>query len=180
MRADIVLAAGQLLLEEGMTGFTIEGVAARAGASKTTIYKWWPSRGALALDGYAHAVEDSLTFPQTGVTITDLQTQLRSFIRLVTQTAAGRVITELIGAAQTDSALADNLHRLYTGPRQAAAVEVIERGKAKGELRADLDAATVVAQLWGSCYYRMLVTGAPLTQDVADELVRNLQLGIER
>jgi AcrR family transcriptional regulator len=51
VRAEVLDAAGALLLEEGMAAFTMERVAARSGASKVTLYKWWPSKGALALDG---------------------------------------------------------------------------------------------------------------------------------
>ncbi len=89
MRADILLAAGRLLFEDGMAAFTIEGVAARAGASKTTIYKWWESKGALALDGYFHAVEEILAFPYSGNVIDDLRTQLRAFVHPVTRRRPG-------------------------------------------------------------------------------------------
>jgi AcrR family transcriptional regulator len=73
VRADILLGAGRLLFEDGMAALTIEGVAPRAGASKTTIYKWWESKGALALDGYFHAVEETRAFPYSGNVIDDLR-----------------------------------------------------------------------------------------------------------
>ena len=62
VRNEVLEAAAELLFAEGMGAFTIEKVANRSGASKMTIYKWWPSKGALALDGYFHKVE-----PATGV-----------------------------------------------------------------------------------------------------------------
>jgi AcrR family transcriptional regulator len=178
VRADVLAAAGAVLLEEGMAGFTIEGVAARAGVSKTTIYKWWASKGALALDGYFHAVEDTLAFPDTGDIAADLLTQLRAFIDLVGNTRAGRVIAELVGAAQTDPALADALHRLYSGPRRALAVEAMERAKTRGQLREGVDLEVVVDQLWGGCYHRLLVTGLPLDDSFAADLVSNLMSSI--
>lgn len=58
VRAAIIEAAGSLLMDVGFQDLTVEGVAARAGASKGTIYKWWPSKGALALDGYSHWVQN--------------------------------------------------------------------------------------------------------------------------
>jgi AcrR family transcriptional regulator len=179
VRADVLAAAGALLLEQGMAGFTIEGVAARAGASKTTIYKWWESKGALALDGYFHAVEETLAFPDTGVIAEDLLAQLRAFVRLVSDTPAGRVIAELVGEAQTDPALADALHRLYTGPRIALAVEAMERAQTRGQLRKDIELEAVVDQLWGACYHRMLLAGQPLDEAYAAKLVSNLMNGIQ-
>ena len=49
-----------------MAGFTFDKVASRSGASKMTLYKWWPSKGALALDGYFKRVEPVLAFPDNG------------------------------------------------------------------------------------------------------------------
>jgi AcrR family transcriptional regulator len=179
VRADVLAAAGALLLEQGMAGFTIEGVAARAGASKTTIYKWWESKGALALDGYFHAVADTLAFPDTGSIRDDLLAQLRSFIHLVSHTSAGRAITELIGAAQTDPALAHALHRLYAGPRRDLAVTALQRAQARGQLRPDIDLESVHDQLWGACYHRLLVSGQPLDDAYAARLIANVMDGIE-
>ena len=65
-REEILEASAELLFDEGMAGFTIEKVAKLSGASKMQIYKWWPSKGALALDGYFRRVEPQLAFPDTG------------------------------------------------------------------------------------------------------------------
>ena len=66
VRKEILEAAAELLFDDGMAGFTIEKVANVSGASKMTIYKWWPSKGALALDGYFHRVDPELVFPAMG------------------------------------------------------------------------------------------------------------------
>ena len=78
VRKEILDAAAELLFAEGMGGFTIEKVANLSGASKMTIYKWWPSKGALALDGYFHRVDPQLVFPDTGDIENDLRAQLHS------------------------------------------------------------------------------------------------------
>lgn len=178
VRAEILAAAGRLLLAEGMGGFTIEGVAALAGASKMTIYKWWPSKGALALEGYESTVRPALDFPDTGDIEADLRTQLRSFVDLLTTTPAGRVVAELIGQAQTDPDLAAAYRERYSGPRRAYAVERLERAQQQGQLRDDLDPEVVIDQLWGACYHRLLLPDRPLTQDFAAALVTNLLRGM--
>ncbi|MEU1514581.1 TetR/AcrR family transcriptional regulator [Streptomyces sp. NPDC005811] len=178
VRADVLDAAGALLLEGGMGAFTIEGVAERAGASKTTIYKWWPSKGALALDGYFHAVESALAFPDTGDLEADLTAQLRSFVRVLTGTPAGRVIAELIGQAQTDPDLAAALAQRYSLPRRELAVRRMGRAREQGELRADVDPEVLVDQLWGACYHRLLLPGPPLTEEFATSLVGHLLRGV--
>jgi len=178
VRQDILSAAGRLLLAEGMSGFTIERVAALAGASKMSIYKWWPSRGALALDGYFTTVESALAFPDSGDIEANLSTQLAAFVRLVRDTSAGRVIAELIGQAQTDSALAAAYSEKYSSPRRALAVQALERAQARGQIRTDIDPEVVVDQLWGACYHRLLLPDQPLTDEFAQALVHNLLHGV--
>ncbi|MFF4959240.1 TetR/AcrR family transcriptional regulator [Streptomyces sp. NPDC001222] len=178
VRADALEAAGALLLEGGMGPFTIEAVADKAGVSKTTIYKWWPSKGALALDGYFHAVESALTFPDSGDIEADLTAQLRAFVHVVTRTPAGRVIAELIGQAQTDPDLSAALLKRYSGPRRELAVETMLRARSRGQLRADVDPEVLVDQLWGACYHRLLMPNLPLTEEFAVSLVANLMHGV--
>jgi len=178
VRKEILEAAAELLFDDGMAGFTIEKVANVSGASKMTIYKWWPSKGALALDGYFHRVDPELVFPDTGDIEADLRTQLHSFLRVICHSPAGRVIGELIGQAQSDPDLKAAYLERYSGPRRAKAVAAIETAKARGQLRASLDPETVVDQLWGACYHRLLLPDQPLTDEFVDALVDNLFHGI--
>jgi AcrR family transcriptional regulator len=178
VRAEILEAAAELLFAEGMAGFTIEKVANLSGASKMTIYKWWPSKGALALDGYFHEVAPELTFADTGDIEADLRTQLHGFARVIRDSPAGRVIAELIGQAQSDPELKAAYLQRYSSPRRAMAVAAMENAKERGQLRASLDPETVVDQLWGACYHRLLLPDQPLTHEFVDALVDNLFRGI--
>jgi AcrR family transcriptional regulator len=180
VRSEVLEAAAELLFAEGMSAFTIEKVANRSGASKMTIYKWWPSKGALALDGYFHKVEPQLTFPDTGDIEEDLRAQLHAFLRVIRDSAAGRVIAELIGQAQSDPELKAAYLQRYSSPRRALAVAALERAKQRGQLRAGLDAESVVDQLWGACYHRLLLPDQPLTHEFVDALVDNLFRGIAK
>lgn len=180
VRQEVLRAAGELLLSEGMAGFTVEKVAALAGASRVTLHKWWPSRGALALEGYFSVVGPTLAFPDTGDIAADLTTQVRAFVHLMRDTPAGRVMPELIGQAQTDPELAAVYRERYSAPRRALAVEALERARERGRLRADVDPEVVVDQLWGACYHRLLIPDQPLTEEFADALVSNLLTGIAR
>lgn len=180
VRSEVLDAAAELLFAEGMAAFTIEKVANRSGASKMTIYKWWPSKGALALDGYLHKVEPQLAFPDTGDIEEDLRAQLHAFLRVIRDSAAGRVIAELIGQAQSDPELKAAYLQRYSSPRRALAVAALERAKQRGRLRAGLDAESVVDQLWGACYHRLLLPDQPLTHEFVDALVDNLFRGIAK
>lgn len=178
VRADVLRTVGELLLAEGLTDFTIERVARLSGVSKTTIYKWWPSRGALALDGYFHAVEPTLAFSDTGDIRADLTSQLHAFGQLVGGTPAGRLLAELIGTSQTDAELAAAYRALYSSERRHLAVERMERALASGQLRDDVDPQVVVDQLWGAVYHRLLIPDEPITPAFIDALLDNLLDGI--
>lgn len=180
VRRAVLEAAADLLFDEGMGGFTIDKIATRSGASKMTIYKWWPSKGALALDGYFQKVAPKLEFPDTGDIEADLRSQLHSFLHVLTDSPAGAAIAELIGQAQTDPELKAAFLQRYSSPRRAMAVAAVDRAKSRGQLRADLDPETVVDQLWGACYNRLLVPDQPLTIEFVDALVANLFGGIRR
>jgi AcrR family transcriptional regulator len=178
VRGEILEAAAELLFAEGMGGFTIEKVANLSGASKMTIYKWWPSKGALALDAYFHQVAPELAFADTGDIEADLRTQLHRFARVIRDSPAGRVIAELIGQAQSDPEMKAAYLQRYSSPRRAMAVAAMEKAKEHGQLRASLDPETVVDQLWGACYHRLLLPDQPLTHEFVDALVDNLFHGI--
>ncbi len=179
VREEVLQAAGDLLFGEGMSGFTIEKVAALSGASKMTIYKWWPSKGALALDGYFRQVEPELEFPDTGDIERDLRTQLRAFLGIIRGTVGGGIIGELIGQAQMDPELKAAFLQRYSGPRRALAVASIRRAQDRGQLDAKVDPEVVVDQLWGACYHRLLVPDQPLTAEFVDALLANLFGGIK-
>lgn len=177
VRQEIIDAAGELLMTEGMAGFTIERVAALAGASKMTIYKFWPSKGTLALEGYAATVDDLLAVPDTGDIEADLTTQLLTYVHLLRDTPAGRVTAELLGAAQTDPDLADAFRRTYSGPRRAVGLAALRAAQNRGQIRADVDPEIIMDQLWGTCIYRLTMGDQPLTDEFAQAIVRNVLHG---
>ena len=178
VRQAALAAAGAMLFEAGPAGLTFDKVAQRAGVSKMTLYKWWPSPGALAFEAYFAAVEHRLAFDDTGDLEVDLRSQLHAFVRLLTAERGGPVIAALAGAAQADPDLAALFAERYTRPRRALAVERLERARAAGEIAADVDLEVVVDQLWGACYHRLLMPAQPLDEAFADALLRNLLRGI--
>ncbi|GIE77413.1 putative transcriptional regulator, TetR family protein [Actinoplanes philippinensis] len=173
VRAGVLRAAADLLLGEGVKAVTFDRVAAAAGSSKVTLYKWWPSAGALAAEAYFTHSEHTLEFPDTGDLRADLTAQIRAFVRLLTEGRTGPVIAGLIGVAQTDPELSAAFSRYYSGPRRALAMATFVKARDRGELRADIDLGILVDQLWGACYHRLLIPDEPLTEDFAVALVDN-------
>lgn len=178
VRSDVLRTVGRILLSDGLAALTFERVSRESGASKATLYKWWSSVGVLALEGYFHAVQDTLAFPDTGDIRADIATQLHHFVDLMTSTPAGRLLLELIGQSQTDPELAVEYRRLYSSERRRLAVERFRRAQDAGQLRPGIDAHVLVDQLWGAVYHRLLIPDEPVTAAFADALVGNLFDGI--
>jgi AcrR family transcriptional regulator len=170
-------AAADLLFEEGMPAVTHDRVAARAGVSKTTLYKLWPSTGALAAQAYLHRSEPILELADSGDFATDLTDQMRSFIALVTRPDAGRAVRGIIAAAQTDDSVREAFLTGYIRPRREATRESFLAARMRGEIRADADFDAFIDQLWGACYYRLLVDPDHVSAEYGDTLVRQALRG---
>src|SRR5947209_5084174 len=84
-RQRVLRAALEVLDEDGLVGFTMEAVARRAGASKATLYRRWPTVGALLIDAM-DATFKPLPVPDTGDVRTDLVHLLTAFVTLLAQT----------------------------------------------------------------------------------------------
>ena len=171
VRAGALEAAGRILLRDGMPAVTFERVAAEAGCSKTTLYKWWPSPGALAAEAYFTRSRELLEFPDTGDIRADLITQLEAFIRLLKESGAQAPVSQLVGAAQLDPDLATAWSQSYAIPRRDLAVERLRIAQRQGQLREDADLHVIVDQLWGACYHRLLVLKVDFDTSLAERLV---------
>jgi len=177
VRLAVLEACADLLVEGGLGAASIEAVAARARVSKVTIYKWWPSRGSVAVDAFFHRYRQTINFPDTGDLAADLTGQIRLLITAF-RGRAGSIMAELIGQAQSDPALADTLRSRWLQPRRDASTAVLARAVERGEIRADTDIPVVLDQLYAPLYYRLTMQHEPLTADLADKLVHTLLDGI--
>jgi AcrR family transcriptional regulator len=177
VRAAVIAAAGRLLLEEGMASVTFDRVASEAGVSKTTLYKWWPSPGALAAEAYFAQSRRVLDFPDTGDLRADLVSQLGSFVRWLKVEGAEKPVSELVGAAQLDPSLAEAWSHSYALPRRQLARERLRVAQRAGQLREDADLDVIVDQLWGACYHRLLVLKVPFDESIVASLVDHALYG---
>jgi AcrR family transcriptional regulator len=169
-RIAVLHAADDLLVERGFGGVTIEGIAARAGVAKQTIYRWWPSKVDILLDTLVDDASRQLVIPATGSTIESARRYLRSLARFLTKEPAGRVLLALIGEAQHDPEMARIFHRRYLDPQRRSEREMLERGITSGELTSKLDIDVVLDALCGPLFYRAL-TGAPIPRAFIDRLI---------
>ena len=178
-RLAILTAAGELMREGGLACASMEAIAARAQVSKATIYKWWPTRGAVALDGFLATVRDTLIVPE-GPAADALAHQVRALIRLFRDSDAGPLMRALAAQAESDPEIARALHEQWLVPRRAVAADILRDGVRTGEIRTDVDVTVAVDQLFAPVYHRLVFGHEPLDDALADTLVNQLMRGLRR
>ncbi len=173
-------AAAQILAERGLSGMSIEEVAARAGVGKTTIYRRWTSRGTLALDAFLAEFQGQQPLPDTGTLRGDLLAALRAWIRAVTRTSAGPILAGLIAEAQRDPELAVAWRERVVERLRSQHKIMLDRAVERGEISAGTDYEVVLDLLFGAAYHRLLHGHQPLTDRFARQVVDLVVAGIER
>jgi AcrR family transcriptional regulator len=169
----ILAATTELLAEVGYRALTIEGVAARAGVGKTTVYRWWPSKGALVIEAISQALPAAAQ-PDTGDLRQDLISAVERVVHTLTRTPAGAVIPALAADAMTDPDLSERLRNQLVRPRRSALAEVLLRAAARGELPADVDTDLLLDVYAGAVFHRVLISGEPISDRLAEQLVNLL------
>lgn len=167
-------AAKDMLAEAGFSGLTIEGVAARAGVAKTTIYRRYRSKSDLALGVLLDMVGEVSTQPYRRDTRTELVALVTRTAELMSTTILGRVMQGLVPEIAADPELGRTYREQEVSRRVADVTALVERGVARGELRPDLDPELVTDLLLGPLYYRLFLSGETLDPGFAEQLVSTL------
>jgi len=174
----ILEVATALLAERGLAGMSMEEVAARAGVGKATVYRRWPSRGALALDAFVTEFQSQLPLPDTGTLRGDLQASLRSWVRAVNETRAGPMLAGLIAEAQRDPKLAVAWRERVFNPLRAHHRAILDAAVQRGEVPPSTDAELVLDLVFGAGYHRLLHGHLPLDDRFANRAVDFVMDGI--
>jgi AcrR family transcriptional regulator len=154
---DVIQAALEVLLEEGVARFTIDAVVARSGVAKSTVYRWWPNRQALLLDAI-HAQLTASATPNTGDTRADLAAYLAPYATSALDTPASRLMPDLCAAARRDPELAELRDVLLTEKRQPV-ITILELARARGEIAANADLEQLATMIIGPLAYTKSLRG---------------------
>lgn len=179
-RAAILKAAYQILRESGFAGFTVEGVAARAGAGKATIYRWWQTKGTLAIEAFLTASSPRLeSTPETGSPLGDLRERVHRAAAIY-RGRTGQLLRELIALGQEDSETSRVLRTDFVAPRYGEAIRLLTRAQEAGELTPGVDIEVLADALWGPIFHRLLVSRMPIDRGFIDKLLDLVLGGVTR
>lgn len=165
----ILSATLELLDEVGYTSMTIEGIAARAGVGKTTIYRWWSSKGALLGEALVSRLSKGPE-AETGDLRSDLIRTIQVTVENYTGDAAKIVLVAFAAHVERDAHLLESFRTNFLAERRRHGHELLERAVARGALPADTD-VNLLMDIWaGTIFYRSLITGEALEPDLPEKL----------
>jgi AcrR family transcriptional regulator len=164
----ILEATLELIAEMGVRDFRTEDVAARAGVGKGAIYRRYLSKDELVTAAVDGLVSEEIAIPDTGSTRADLLVLMREAVELYRGSLAGRLMPNLVGAMAQNAPLAQAVRDRFLAGRRAALSEVLRRGVERGDLRPDLDLEFALDVLGGPLFYRLLITGGAIDEQLAE------------
>ncbi|MFF9686110.1 TetR/AcrR family transcriptional regulator [Streptomyces sp. NPDC014623] len=167
VRESVLRAAGDALVEQGFDRLDLADVARRAEVGKTTVYRRWSTTAGLVADLLTDMAEQSVPRTDTGSLDEDLRANARLVVRTLTDARQGPLFAAVAAAATCDARTAEALHRFYA-VRIGEWAGCVEAAVRRGELPPGTDAREVIRAVSAPLYYRLLASGDPLDEAVAD------------
>ena len=165
-RRAILAAAWDLVGEAGFAGLTIEGIAARSGAGKQTVYRWWPSKADVLLDALATQADLQIPIPDDGSYAADLLGFLTASYELGRDPRVVHVLRVLMAQAQIDDGFGARLRASFLLRRRSALAVITGRAQARGDFPASPPPDLVADIVFGVIWYRVLSRDQPLDDRV--------------
>jgi AcrR family transcriptional regulator len=175
----ILEATRSILLAEGCHRLTFEAVAIKAGTSRSTVDRRWPTTGALALE----AAADNLTIgrvPDTGDSTGDLRMTIRRLIDTFSDPLASMVIVAAIANLDNDLHMATEFREHMVYPWRSSAAAAIRRAVDRGDLPADTDVAFVLNVIVGTVLQCTIAPAEPMTEGLEEALLQLILSGSHR
>jgi EmrB/QacA subfamily drug resistance transporter len=167
---DPIDAAGiGLLSQAGMSSLAFNGMAARSGIATAGGRNW--GANFVRVVGVAYATMADQHVPDSGSLRTDVCDYLTQATTAMRTPEIRPVIVALLQASVEAPELTPALRSVLVEPRRRELVAMVERARARGEVRADVDAELLIDALLGPVYLRTLVTGGDLNPTTVDGLV---------
>ena len=176
----ILEAAAAILQEKGYANFTIEEVARRSGASKSTIYRWWPSKMHLLLDIFGDEVEIAIVVPDFSDIEAEIIFLTRAIWKFWRETPSGQAFKSMIAEAQADPSAIEEWRSRFLPERRRRLLFILHRAAERGELRPDIQLEIVADIIFGFSWYRLLTGQIDDDLHVITAMVREIVQGITR
>jgi AcrR family transcriptional regulator len=166
---EILEATLKILSEVGYDRLTMDAVAARAKASKATLYRRWSSKAKLVIDAL-HASKSPDQYPDTGTLRGDLEAAFCGMGGL-TDPDMVAMMSSVITAVGRDKEFAEEFREHFVSGKLEAYDAIWERARQRGELRPDLDVDLVCHALAGVVLHRVFMFGEPPSEALVSQVI---------
>jgi AcrR family transcriptional regulator len=180
-RQAILTAALDLAAEVGYRRLSIEAIAARAGAGKQTIYRWWPSKGAVLFDALlalSEGVDGDAELPDTGDLAADLKLVLAATVDELNNPRYSEPMRALTVEILENAELAATYSERLEQPVREMKKRRLRAAVDAGQLDPGTDLDLAVDLIWGPVQNRWLFREGPLTTEFTDALVDTALRGL--
>lgn len=165
----ILDAAFVVLQTKGYAAATIERIAAEAGVSKQTIYRWWKGKAPLFMEVLTHKAGQAVEMPDTGRFESDLTALLKG-----TFAAVSRSLRPLLRALAVellqDREFAESMRDVFVQRRRSNVRVLVQKGIARGELPVSADVELICDLIFGTMWYRLMFDHAALDKAAAERI----------
>lgn len=176
VRADVIRATSELLMEVGYDQLTVDDIATRAGVHKTTVYRRWPDLSELVFEAAAEHSAEMVPIPDTGALREDLRILAREVAANIGSDGGRRRSRSIVAAAASSDELTALMSSFWAA-RLAKSAVIVERAIERKELPPDADPNLIIESLIGPLWVRLLLTGEPVTDDLADRVAELIGAG---
>jgi AcrR family transcriptional regulator len=165
-----------LLSEIGYDRTTMDGIAARAGVGKATLYRWWPGKPELVVAAVGRRSNLSRRPPDLGSLRADLQAVAHDLIRL-TQTEGAILIAVASASFFDNPELAAAVRHYLVPTEQALVAGIVTQAQQRGEITSAVP--TLAFEIMASMIFgRFLLTGGALDDAFVEQLVDQVLLPV--
>jgi len=173
----ILRAARELLDEGGLLSVTMEGVAARAGVGKPTVYRHWSNRYEVAMAALIEATRGAEAPKRPDAPLAALAQQLHRLADLFTS-STGRNVAAVLASGYGETELSKAFRLYFVQARRDEGRTLLRQAIAAGRIRAGIDLELVLDLIYGPIFYRLTMAHAPIDAGFVDMLLREVLAGI--
>lgn len=170
-RTAVLDASFAITADTGYAGLTIDAIAERSGVHKTTIYRRWGSVGAILFDAVMLRAESAVPLDHTG----DARVDLIAMGQAVAMNLQDPVARAVAGAvlSRTDDGSLEQFSDRFWEERIGGASQIVREGQQEGQIDPDLEPSTVVEEIIGPIWFRLMVLRSPVDESFVERLVES-------
>jgi len=180
--AAILKAARELLDDAGPARLTVEAVAVRAKVGKPTIYRYWANARELAMAALMQPAPGATPDPvQPKAMLGDFRACLTAHLHTLVDrfsTPRGRQTAIMLATAERDSEMAKAFRNQVIMKGREEGRTILARAIEDGEVFPQTSVETALDMIYGPIFFRLLTLHAPITQQVADEIVDTISAAL--